>query len=44
MLYAGGHQNLVIFSLKNRRGFGQLANYADRAPPLVGEVLPTFWG
>jgi hypothetical protein len=24
------------------RGFGPLANYAYRGPPLVGEVVPTF--
>jgi hypothetical protein len=27
---------------KKIRSFGPLANYADRATPLVGEVAPTF--
>jgi hypothetical protein len=32
------------FVLKKKilRGFGPLANYADRATPLLGEVVPTF--
>jgi hypothetical protein len=31
-----------ILLKKNLRGFGPLAKYADRATPLLGEVVPTF--
>jgi hypothetical protein len=33
---------VVILEKKKLRGFNLLANYADRATPLVGEVVSTF--